>query len=369
MASPAAATRFSPHIPALDGLRGLAILLVVPHNVSMGTQGIARVFTFAAGAGWIGVQLFFVLSGFLITRNLLESHGASNYYRAFFGRRLLRIFPLYFLFLFVALVVLPAAGVGAVQYLHDRSHQIWLWTFLINWTTPFGLNVVGFGQFWSLAIEEQFYAIWPLVVATWSARLLRLCLALAAGALVVRCLFLLLGLPEDTAYTFTVARMDAVALGAAVAVAAHGAARASWFNRPDSLVWSAIGLLLLGAAITRGYPARAVSTLTIGQSLSAVAFALMVMAASSRGTGWWRKCLELSWLRAVGKYSYGMYVLHLLLEMLWHEAIVSRLSWAGTFAPVLHMLAITGVSFGAAVVSYHLIETHFLRLKRWFVPS
>jgi peptidoglycan/LPS O-acetylase OafA/YrhL len=87
------------HLPALDGLRAIAILLVIPHNVYVfeRTGGWLAPFAWLANAGWIGVQLFFVLSGFLITRNLLDSRGASNYYSAFFGRRILRIFPLYFL--------------------------------------------------------------------------------------------------------------------------------------------------------------------------------------------------------------------------------------------------------------------------------
>ena len=246
MPSPVTDTPAPSHVPALDGLRGLAVLLVVPHNVNTGAQGLARVVTFPAGAGWIGVQLFFVLSGFLITRNLLASRGSGNYYRSFFARRILRIFPLYFLFLFVALIVLPSTGLEGAQYRHDRSHQIWLWTFLVNWTLPFGPNVAGFGQFWSLCVEEQFYAIWPTVVAKWARRLLALCVALAAAALALRLIFLTAGLPLDTAYTFTVSRMDAVALGALIAVAAHDRRRPAWFARPGRSFWIGVGVLGLG---------------------------------------------------------------------------------------------------------------------------
>src|SRR4051794_26430990 len=109
------------HLPSLDGVRGLAILLVLAHNFNVlpGDEGgIARVIALATNAGWIGVQLFFVLSGFLITGVLLDSRGAPNYYQAFFGRRVLRIFPLYYGTLFVAFVVLPLVGAPAPDGRH-----------------------------------------------------------------------------------------------------------------------------------------------------------------------------------------------------------------------------------------------------------
>src|SRR5689334_23882729 len=94
-----------------------------------------------AHTGWIGVQLFFVLSGFLITGNLLDSQGSPNYYQSFFARRVLRIFPLYYGVLIVRFLLLPHF-VELPQTMTDSAHnQIWLWTFLVNWTEPFGIGV------------------------------------------------------------------------------------------------------------------------------------------------------------------------------------------------------------------------------------
>ena len=107
--APADAAPIPHYIPALDGLRGLAILLVIPHNAGHfeQVQGWMRYPAAVADAGWIGVQLFFVLSGFLITRNLLESRGAPHYLSAFYARLALRILPLFYLLLVVVLIVLP----------------------------------------------------------------------------------------------------------------------------------------------------------------------------------------------------------------------------------------------------------------------
>src|SRR5262245_39580963 len=158
-----AAGHVPPHIPALDGLRGIAILLVIPHNADVFSNSAAWLWPAAllAHAGWIGVQLFFVLSGFLITRNLLDSRAADNYFQSFYWRRVLRIFPLYYLTLIAGLVIAPRLFQFPSGALASLQNQAWLWTFLSNWTQPLGLEVSGFSHFWSLAIEEQFYLVWP----------------------------------------------------------------------------------------------------------------------------------------------------------------------------------------------------------------
>src|SRR5579863_7477782 len=129
------------HLPSLDGLRGIAIALVVVHN--MGT-----LYEYPPGAGgaalgilisrgWVGVQLFFVLSGFLITGILLDTQSAHNVLSVFFARRTLRIWPLHYAVLIVVFVVLPALGPLPPTLAHDQAHQIWLWTYLSNWVGPF----------------------------------------------------------------------------------------------------------------------------------------------------------------------------------------------------------------------------------------
>ncbi len=359
--------RSSPHLPALDGLRGLAILLVIPHNVNLGAEGIVRVITYASGAGWIGVQLFFVLSGFLITRNLLDSLGAGNYYRAFFARRILRIFPLYYAYLIVMLILVPAIGLGSAEFLESRRHQVWLWTFLSNWGAP---TVQGFEHFWSLAVEEQFYLTWPFVVALCWRRLVPLCVGIAVVALAYRAGVLAAGAHVGTAYAFTFARMDALALGAAVAAIVRAPTDRIFARLPASRLKAiAVALLLVGLVITKGYRPHDVVTLTAGQSMLSVAFAIVIFTVSTGTAGWWQKALAWPLLMTVGTYSYAMYVIHLGIDLLWRGAIVDRLAWTGTLRPAVYMVVIVVLSFGAASLSYHLLERHFLKLKRWFVPS
>jgi len=161
--------RMSRHIPELDGLRGLAILYVFFHNV--GTHGlgetesfVVKIYSLIADIGWIGVQLFFVLSGFLITGILLEKQCSKDVYKNFYVRRVLRIFPVYYVSLII-LFVLPEAANWDVPWAEKSSdYQIWYWLYAINWIQPLttGLEI---GHLWSLAIEEQFYLIWPLLVA------------------------------------------------------------------------------------------------------------------------------------------------------------------------------------------------------------
>jgi peptidoglycan/LPS O-acetylase OafA/YrhL len=362
-------TQVSRHIPALDGVRALAILLVIPHNVDV-LQAPFPAFDYPLvalmHAGWTGVQLFFVLSGFLITANLLDTRSSPNYLSAFFGRRVLRIMPLYFVALCVAFVIAPALGT-VPQNLHaTQSHQIWLWTFLSNWAQPFGGKVYGFGHFWSLAVEEQFYLLWPFVVLRCRpAQLLWVCAAAAVGALVVRVLLLVAHAPPETLYMFTVCRMDALALGAAAAaVIQHTVPR---------VAAAAAMMLLVTAAGTRGFAMFDISTQTVGYTLLSLAFALIILLAALPTTGALRAAmhvLESPPLRLVGRYSYGMYVIHLPLHLFLGTVLLHYFAPHVTpAAALLYAAAMTVASFVLAALSYELFESRFLRLKRRLMPT
>ena len=181
--------------PVLDGIRGLAIFAVLWHHLVTfsGLEPAVRLdyHLWRTGSwGWVGVDLFFVLSGFLITGILYDSRSSGRYYFNFFGRRALRILPLYYGVLAVAFLVVPAflAPRSAEALTRD---QAWYWLYLINvkfafdgWPEPAYL-----GHFWSLAIEEQFYLIWPLVVRMLSRRrLLLVCMVCFLAALGLRVL-------------------------------------------------------------------------------------------------------------------------------------------------------------------------------------
>ena len=369
------------HLPDLDGLRGLAILLVLMHNLSTDVfpaTVVGRLLGFVLNFGWVGVQLFFVLSGFLITRILLRTQASSNYYGAFFGRRVLRIFPLYYGSLLVAFVVFPVIGKVSPALAHDQDHQIWLWLYLSNWTHLLNFESQVFPHFWSLAIEEQFYFLWPLVVRYCSSRqVLRLCFALAFASFSIRVAMLWQGAPADSIYTYTVCRMDALALGGAIA---------AWLQLPRAsdhlarhrpyLAWGSLMLLIIGFVVTRGYPRLSALGQTIGYSWLACAFAMAVLAVALRaneaGAVSWKRPLAAEPLLTLGKYSYAMYVFHKPLHdwigrpLLVHFKLLDQPS---CWVAVGYFVIGTLTTLALAATSFHLFEKRFIALKRLFVAE
>src|SRR4030095_11127987 len=154
-----AATLTKSYYPALDGLRGFAILgVLLQHNFS---------FLPIPKYGWVGVDLFFVLSGFLITEILLKTKEHKNYLPNFYIRRILRIFPLYYGSLILFFALGPLVSQFKDQYSYYSANQGMLWAYLQNWlyiAKPRLDDHTVFSHFWSLSVEEQFYLVWPLLV-------------------------------------------------------------------------------------------------------------------------------------------------------------------------------------------------------------
>jgi peptidoglycan/LPS O-acetylase OafA/YrhL len=373
--------RPSGHLPALDGLRALAVFVVVEHNISLVTGGqgvILHQLESMLHRGWMGVQLFFVLSGFLITRILLETQGSPRYFSSFYSRRALRIFPLYYATLIFMFLLLPALGQTPTLLAEDMplSRQIWLWTYLSNWTGPrgFGGGSPPVFHFWSLAVEEQFYLLWPLVVLFCTPkRLMQVCGGVVLASLLCRAAFLLSGTDPTAIYTSTLSRMDALALGALVA---------AWMLSPSRpqpnrttvtrLLWIAASIAVSGWIVTRGYPRFTVTEESIGftfvAAMCAALLAACVLAASvPDAQGRWYRALAAPALRPVAKYSYAIYVLHAPLHVLIGLPLMQR--WFGTTTPgvglaLAYMVVVSVVSYGAGWLSYRLLEGPFLKLRR-----
>lgn len=368
--------RNSEHIPALDGLRGIAILLVFPHNANIYTAhpGFFWPLALEANAGWIGVQLFFVLSGFLITGGLLDTVSNPHYLRNFYVRRTLRIFPLYYLTLLVGLVLIPMLLQSPPRTDLQLRGAAALALFLNNWVQPFGMVVPGFSHFWSLAVEEQYYLVWPFVVRLCSARrLLHICLALVAIALLSRLLLLAAGAPELTTYVYTVCRMDALAIGAITALLARNTVLMGALRHQVRALWAGAAILLAaGALLSRNYAKYNVVTVSVGYPLLAVSFALLVLIAvlgrDRSADNALTRALAHPVLCAAGRYSYGMYVLHLPIALGLAAPFQPWVNRLGSLAAPCYALIVVGLTFVAGWASYTMLERRFLLLKDRLAP-
>jgi peptidoglycan/LPS O-acetylase OafA/YrhL len=364
-------------LPALDGIRGLAIIWVVLHNTTdllpPTLHGPSHVLAFLVHPGWIGVQLFFALSGFLITGSLLDTQRAANYFRAFYARRALRILPLYYTVLILLLIVAPALHLGPTLLQANAKEQLSLWSFTVNWThaAPYG-----FAHFWSLAVEEQFYLFWPFIVHRLPARrLFAVCLYIAMIGIFIRGVMVLSGASSWTVYTATTSRLDALALGGAGACLVRIPAARAWLaSRLTAVNLAALTIFLVGVPVTRAYDADAIQCQIFGYTVLAFCCAILVTTAAADGEQARPTSLAriLCWapLRSCGKYSYAIYIFHQLIHKLWGEPWMSTTfgSSPPAHAVYLYSLTIGLVSFCAAYLSYQLLEKHFLALKALFPP-
>jgi len=358
-------------VPALDGLRGVACLLVVLHHCgrggAMASSG-ARLFNRLSASGWVGVDLFFVLSGFLITGLLLDARERAGGLRRFWGRRALRILPLAYLFL--AVVFFSPVWGAESWHAGVTAEQAWFWLYANNWLAlarP-GLDHGVLGHFWSLAIEEQFYLVWPLVVFWVSpARLRTLCPILLAASGVGHAIAAALHVNATLAYVLTPWRLDGILLGCwlAVGLRSDAAAAAGRFSprshRGLMLAAGVVALLLVVPA--RGLPAADPFVSAIGSAGAAASFALLLWGLLvSPETAAVRRVLESRPVVALGRVSYGFYILHLpivlALRKHWPAPDGSLRDCLGFFAAVVALTAV------AATVSWFSLERPILRLRQ-----
>jgi peptidoglycan/LPS O-acetylase OafA/YrhL len=289
------------HIPVLDGLRGVAIALVLVYHFSQ-AAGVPKEskgwFAHIAGVGWSGVDLFFVLSGFLITGILYDIKESPTYFRSFFARRILRIFPLYYGLLIVVFGIIPLVApslAAEAQPVADR--QGWLWAYGANFCLaregPGSLTAgwCRLSHFWSLAVEEHFYLVWPLVVYLLGRRsLLYFCGAVMVVALTLRVALVWAGRSPMAIVVLTPCHMDTLALGAFVALAARGPGGLGPFRRAAPLVALTSAALLTALFIrNRGLePMQDPLTQTAGYSLVALfcAALLVLTVTAPPGASW-----------------------------------------------------------------------------------
>jgi peptidoglycan/LPS O-acetylase OafA/YrhL len=370
-------------IPALDGLRGIAIVLVMLHHFTVywPTSGIGAHIGSVVAFFWVGVDLFFVLSGFLITGILLDTRGSKRYFTSFYARRVLRIFPLYYLVLFLAFVVLPKfptvhAVVAGPDYMlaegADLPPQWRYWAYLTN------VSVVAYGWLhgwvdvsWSLAIEEQFYLVWPFMIWLCPPRLAALlCAVILVAEPAARIYARAIDYPPLWLYVLTWYRLDGLAVGALLAFAERRRLLPS-LDRWVPLVIIAGVAGLIACTILGGHTwwwNRRMQQ--YGYSLIALIGGAMLVSAINRpADSLWPRMLSAGWLRAFGKYSYGLYLIHLPVMHLVREYVLDPLEYETTrqwSAQLLFYGAAAAPAFALAWLSWRLFEGPILRLKERF---
>jgi peptidoglycan/LPS O-acetylase OafA/YrhL len=368
-------------VPALDGVRGLAILLVMllhfsayGHELPRSGLLVDQLYYRVAAAGWIGVDLFFVLSGFLITGILYDAKGSPHYFRNFYIRRTLRIFPLYYGALILFLVILPRLWPDHSGLRSMQSDGAWYWTYLSNVkiATDGWPQFGAIGHFWSLAVEEQFYLLWPLVVLAFSRRQLQMiCLICLVVAVAARVVLNARG-NNPAAFVFTPARMDALAAGAYVALAARGTEglrRLARFALPAAALMVVLAMVIF--TIRNGFAAYDPVVSTIGHTIIALLFAavLVLVLTLSRKTLLVR-VFDSRPLRFFGRYSYGIYVFHHPLLFLFSGvvplALVPTLLGSQLLRQAVFIVIATAATTVLALLSWHLVEKRFLMLKAHF---
>lgn len=365
-------TSLSPYLPRLDGLRGVAIALVLVHSLTLLNQVdsvTSRLVHSLFAFGWVGVQLFFVLSGFLITGILVDTKHRPHYFKNFYIRRALRIFPLYYATLIVAFVALPAIGHMPQVYQGDAQHQARLWLYLTNWHTDIG---IGFSHYWSLALEEQFYLIWPLVIYSTNPKsLLKICLAISLAGVLVRYWMRTHGFPEEAVYIATPSRMDALTAGSAAAVLIRMPAVYDWIKQRIALLKAiALALGVLAITLTGSY-GSSVKGQVFGYGVLALFFALTVLIAATLDREQMPSPHQksvLGWkpLRVLGKYSYGMYVFQRQIHVFIGIPFITAYASTSLAINVFYVITASLLTLGLAVLSYHFFELPFLRIKNKF---
>lgn len=375
-------------LKVLDGLRGISILLVmifhftVPYRAELlkSNNLLVEIYYAFANSGWIGVDLFFALSGFLITRILLDKRETERYILSFFARRFLRIFPLYYFVLCLVFLVLPHTFFVYGQEFSKLMHnQLWLWFHGANILPSFGdrsafnsewVTVV---HFWSLAVEEHFYLIWPFLVYFLNLNeLKRVCVLIIVIAFLSRIGFLAFGLSNNAVYSFTLCRFDVIATGALAAIYARQVDAVKYIKLARRIfVFSTFTVLLVLMSDNGWHKNSPFIQIIIYSVTGMIGASFCYLGLMNEIKGFFLKLMRGRLLQIFGRYSYGIYVWHLIfygyiVKVLLPISLLTPFIGSEVLAIFTQISLLIGISLLIAMISWHMIEKYFLGLKRYF---
>ncbi|MGC1902867.1 MAG: acyltransferase [Candidatus Acidiferrum sp.] len=363
-----------PRIPELDGLRGFAILQVISihyfynpgANLPIGLHFLQSFFAL----GWTGVDLFFVLSGFLIGGILLDVRAPPNYFKTFYIRRFFRIVPLYYLWLFCLIGLVFVRG-AAFQTQSAHPGIDWhLWghfLFLQNlWTNHYStLALWWLGVTWSLAIEEQFYLAAPLLVRFLSRR--HLIIFLSVVILTAPCLRILVRIlmhkPVHAMYRLTPFRADALALGMLAAILWRVPEFRAWLGQNKNILYAMFGLFLAGMfALGIWFQSPDSSlTQTVGYSWIALFYLSLLLIVLTDAAGLLARVARIGWLGGWGRISYCIYLIHAAVKYFCTNLISHSATQITQWRSGAAILLSVAITFGIANLSWAFFEAPLLQ--------
>ena len=375
-------------IPELDGLRGMAILMVIAwhyfyffpgsdHNPGGVFRSLYVHLEHGIAIGWSGVDLFFVLSGFLIGGILLDARTSAHYFKVFYMRRVFRILPIYYAWILAYLVwmymIVPSLHSGIPGAAETRWYQVcahFLFLQNLGFVRYVGLGVPWLVSTWSLAVEEQFYLVAPPVIRFLSERMLAVFLGLTIiGAPLLRLLVrsqphLDVGTNLDLAYILMPCRADALAIGVVAAVLWRKDAFRAWLSAHGRLLHGLLGLSFAGVIALQAFSPdqHSIAMQAFGYDWLAVFYALILISVLARPGGTIAWFARRRGLGELGRVSYCLYLIHQLANGLSHRllqlVIGSNPVWEVLAAPLLAF----ALSYAVATLSWKYFENPLLRL-------
>ena len=346
------------HIKPLDGVRGFAVLMVMFFHynlVSYDTifNGLSSIMKF----GQTGVTLFFVLSGFLITRILIKAKQAGNYFKNFYIRRTLRIFPLYYFYLLITYFIFPFFNIGKFCSLNE---QLPFYLFYQNFSLTFNWPNSGPNHYWSLAVEEHFYLFWPLIMYVFSIKnCFNILFVLVIIAVLTRWILLINGYGD---FYFTFCRMDAIAIGCYIALVEYESDFCITIN------WSRHFFVFLVAIsifiyLWINFKEKSNMYIQIVKDIPYYySYYLLLMLIVAKETSIIQNKIKFifnnKFLVFSGKISFSLYVYHVVCYM-----IIGKLEIRNIF---ISLICCFILSYIVATISYYYFEMPFLKLKKKF---
>lgn len=368
------------HIPVLDGIRAFAVLLVcfvhffgVDENYLYNSNVIIGSILFKISQiGLKGVELFFLLSGFLITNILIESKNSSKYFSTFYIRRFLRISPLYYFVLTICFIVLPQITKVDLAANNVIEKQVWLWTYTSNLSSFFGnlgwyggTNFPGFSHFWSLCVEEHFYVFWPFLIYFSSEKWLPRFMWSIVLISVFSVLFVYFSNNMIPIFGWTTIRcMGVLSLGGLIAYYKKYPFLYKKIVNISNKTVLPFGLLFLVVSfIPRRYESQEILVY-----FSAVIFFSELIVVSIEGNRFTNLIFNHKPLFFIGKISYGIYVYHGIFMFVFVKYFVYLKYYIsnGIVGTLMYTIICTIISIFIAWISWNIIEKPILILKKYF---